>query len=1048
MRPRIQSLFRTFRYGGLGILVLTSVQMASAITSKEAETMSGAFSSAFYQVSGTNGWFKNNQTGGISYFWTQAEMIETVIDAYEWTSNSIYRGMITNLLNGFLSHEGTSWTWNKYNDDIMWAVLAFSRGGVLTGNSNYCNVAKANFDACYARAWDNTWGGGLWWTTDKDFKNAAVNGPGAIAAYMMYQIYGDPSYLTKANDVFNWERTTLFLANGVIADGYNAGGLVGGPTTYNQGTFIGAAHFLGYTNEASLAANYTLNSMTTLGIPPQYGIDDNNSGFNAIFNRWLVRYMRDRNLQSLYQGWLQNNAAAAWGVRRADNLSWCQWLQSSPAGTNFFSWDCIASFSAALAAAPTQPVSPSPYPLYPIGHWPLDETSGTVAGDISGNNNSGSVANASWNGSGRVDGCLVFNGVNSSVQVTNKLVNDFSIAMWVKTTQTAGTPQWYNGVGLVDGDFPLNNNDFGTALVGGKFAFGVGNPDVTILSGASINDGNWHLCVATREQASGAIKVYVDGALQGSGNGTRNTLSASSQLLFGAIASGGHYFNGSLDDIRLFTRALDPGEVAALYHSQTNLPSTAPSNLVATATSARIKLSWGDAAGATSYNLKRALVSGGPYTTLGNVSGTSYTDTRVQNNRTYYYVVSGVNAVGEGPDSLEASVNTLAMTAWFKADALTGLANGARVSKWPDLTGNGFDAIQPVATNQPAFVANAINGKPALHFSSASKSYLWLYRAAQDDFTIVLVYRSSQGLNAGVNFWEGAGLLSGERPAPVNDFGISLNANGQVLAGTGNPDKTIASGGGFNNGQPHVVTLRRVKGSGVIYLYVDGSLVATMAAGTQSLTAPNFLALGAQGVLNNFLEGDVAEVQVYNAVFSDADRSGIERALQCKYGIAGGTVPTSPTGLVGVAGNRQIALNWMLKPGATDYTLFRSTDGGATYQAIATGLTASSYVDMNAVSGQVNYYRVAGTDECGTGANSGVVGVNLPLPVLVAHTSAGQINLSWPGWADDWSMFSTTNLTPPVNWEAVTNEIIISNGEFQVSLPINHPEQFFRLAAP
>jgi hypothetical protein len=57
-----------------------------------------------------------------------------------------------------------------------------------------------------------------------------------------------------------------------------------------------------------------------------------------------------------------------------------------------------------------------------------------------------------------------------------------------------------------------------------------------------------------------------------------------------------------------------------------------------------------------------------------------------------------------------------------------------------------------------------------------------------------MVFKSSQGLNTGTGFWEGAGLLSGERPSPVNDFGISLNANGRVLAGTGNPDIPLQSG--------------------------------------------------------------------------------------------------------------------------------------------------------------------------------------------------------------------------------------------------------------
>lgn len=336
---------------------------APAFTAADANAEFAAYSNAFYYSSGTNAWFKNNQTGGNrpTYFWGQAEEIECVIDAYEWTSNSTYKTMIANLLNGFIAKNGASWTWDAYNDDIMWAVLAFARGGQDIGNSNYCNIAKANFDACYARAWDAKLGGGLYWSTADSSKNACVNGPGAIAAYLLYKIYHDPGYLIKAANIYNWERAVLFNASsGQVYDNIKTNGVLDqAPTTYNQGTFIGAANFLNQTNDAALAADYTMNHMTSAGILPEYGIDQNNSGFNAIFIRWMARFMKDRGLQGVYQPWLQDNANAAWNVRRTtDNLSWCQWLQPSPVDTNFYSWDCISSLEALLAVPPTQSTSP------------------------------------------------------------------------------------------------------------------------------------------------------------------------------------------------------------------------------------------------------------------------------------------------------------------------------------------------------------------------------------------------------------------------------------------------------------------------------------------------------------------------------------------------------------------------------------------------------------------------------------------------------------------------------------------------------------------
>ena len=453
-------------------------------------------------------------------------MIESVIDSYEWNSNSTSRAMITNLLNGFLSHNGYNWpNYTPYNDDIMWAVMAFARGGVDTGQTNYCLIAKTNFDACFARASDNVLGGGLWWNTDKGGKNACINGPGAIAAYLLYQIYGDTNYLTKSTNMYAWERSVLFNpSTGAIYDSIGTDGSINyWSSTYNQGTFIGAAHFLGQTNDAALAANYTMMNMSGGGILPEYGIAGNNSGFNAIFLRWMTRYMKNRNLQGIYEPWLQLNAAAAWNLRRADNLSWCQWFHPSAIGTNYYAWDCISSFAALQAADPTQPTSPYAVPTDYAGYWKLDSTSGTIAVDSSGNGNNGTVTGASWNSPGRINGGAGFNGINNSIQITNPVCNDFSIAFWVKTTQVPSNGQWYNGAGLIDGDSPGGANDFGTALVGGKFAFGIGNPDQTIFSSTLINDGTWHHCVATRQQATGAIKVYVDGTLQATGAANRNT---------------------------------------------------------------------------------------------------------------------------------------------------------------------------------------------------------------------------------------------------------------------------------------------------------------------------------------------------------------------------------------------------------------------------------------------------------------------------------------------------------------------------------------------
>ena len=58
------------------------------------------------------------------------------------------------------------------------------------------------------------------------------------------------------------------------------------------------------------------------------------------------------------------------------------------------------------------------------------------------------------------------------------------------------------------------------------------------------------------------------------------------------------------------------------------------------------------------------------------------------------------------------------------------------------------------------------------------------------------------------------------------------------------------------------------------------------------------------------------------------------------------------------------------------------------------------------------------------------------------------LGFSWPGWASDWGLYASTNLTRPVIWAAVTNAIGSNNGQFNVTLPVSSGNQFFRLGSP
>jgi predicted alpha-1,6-mannanase (GH76 family) len=89
--------------------------------------------------------------------------------------------------------------------------------------------------------------------------------------FLLGQATGDAGYFTKATNAFLWLRATLFEpTTGKVYDNISTNGRIARfSLTYNQGTFVGAANLLGYTNEARLAALYTMNQLCKDGyLPP------------------------------------------------------------------------------------------------------------------------------------------------------------------------------------------------------------------------------------------------------------------------------------------------------------------------------------------------------------------------------------------------------------------------------------------------------------------------------------------------------------------------------------------------------------------------------------------------------------------------------------------------------------------------------------------------------------------------------------------------------------------------------------------------------------
>jgi Concanavalin A-like lectin/glucanases superfamily len=156
---------------------------------------------------------------------------------------------------------------------------------------------------------------------------------------------------------------------------------------------------------------------------------------------------------------------------------------------------------------------------------------------------------------------LDFDGINDYVSITRPVSDDFTIEFWMKTAQTGGNPTdaWYLGKGLVDGEMPGVVEDFGISMTGGKLAFGVFSQ--TLHSTSSINTNNWVHVAVTRHRVSGTMQLFINGVLEATGTSSTNALTAPANLHFGKILAGTNYYQGQLDEIRLWNRVLPACEI-------------------------------------------------------------------------------------------------------------------------------------------------------------------------------------------------------------------------------------------------------------------------------------------------------------------------------------------------------------------------------------------------------------------------------------------------------------------------------------------------------
>ncbi len=285
----------------------------------------------------------------------------------------------------------------------------------------------------------------------------------------------------------------------------------------------------------------------------------------------------------------------------------------------------------------------------PVGHWKLDGN----ANDQSGTNHGTLMGDPTWLSDPNQGWCLDFDGDGDYVDLGDDpsltFTEAITIACWIKVRQFDRN---WNAIVTKGDDWILartrDDNRIAFLCLGPT---GGGWPEV--YSG-DVNDGNWHHIAGVYDGSR--LHMYQDGsrvesrALQGSIN------SQWSRVLIGENGqTPNRFWNGLIDDVRIYNLPLTAEDIGALAQSEPPVPPPPPpalNDVTATGHDSRIDLRWqfDTDPNLEGYNIYRADAEEGPFTRLNDWPHTVsvYSDFFGTNDQTYYYYASSVAIRGGG----------------------------------------------------------------------------------------------------------------------------------------------------------------------------------------------------------------------------------------------------------------------------------------------------------------------------------------------------------------------------------------------------------------
>jgi hypothetical protein len=205
----------------------------------------------------------------------------------------------------------------------------------------------------------------------------------------------------------------------------------------------------------------------------------------------------------------------------------------------------------------------TPPPSGLVAAYAFDESTGTTVADRSGTGNTGTLAGPTWAATGRFGSALNFDGVDDRVVVADAnsldLTTGMTLEAWVRPTAAGGvwrTVVAKNAPGTIAYNLYANRNTNRPAIevnLGGRLR--------TTNGTAQLPLNTWSHVAATYDGAN--LRLFVNGAQVATAAFTGSLLTSAGELWIGGNSVWSEWFAGSIDEVRVYNRALTAAQIAA-----------------------------------------------------------------------------------------------------------------------------------------------------------------------------------------------------------------------------------------------------------------------------------------------------------------------------------------------------------------------------------------------------------------------------------------------------------------------------------------------------